>query len=72
MIRVDTLKSQHPELLKNSYYEDIMLFRHLTEHNQAVEEKGMEKVTVAIAGNLLKGDMSVADIALYPGALVPG
>ena len=34
-------KSQHHELLKNSYYEDI--FRHLTEHNQAVEEIGIEK-----------------------------
>ena len=61
MIRVDTFKSQHPELLKNSYYEEM--FRHLTEHNQAVEEK----VTVVIAGNLLKGGISVADVARNTG-----
>ena len=71
MIRVDTLKSQHPDLLE--YAEDK--FQHLTEHNQAVEEKGIEigkeigkeEAMIAIAGNLLKGGMSVADVARNTG-----
>ena len=86
MIRVDTLKANHPELLKSS--EDMFL--HLTEHNKAVARKAAAEASAtaaaeatakisAIAQNLLKIGMSAADVAQNTGLpedqvrkLVPG
>jgi predicted transposase/invertase (TIGR01784 family) len=59
MIRVDTLKAQHPELLKAS--DDF--FSTLTEHDKAVEEKGVERV----AKNFLKDGMSLEAVARNTG-----
>ncbi len=63
MIRVDTLKSQHPELLQSS--EEFFLS--LTEHNKAVEEMGEEKGIEKVARNLLKDGMSVEIVARNTG-----
>lgn len=63
MIRVDTLKSQHPELLKSS--EEF--FSYLTEHDKAVEEKGIEKAKIEIARNLLKQGNGVELVARSTG-----
>jgi ABC-type lipopolysaccharide export system ATPase subunit len=63
MVRVDILKKEHPELLKVS--EDY--FSSLTEHDRAVEEKGIEKTRTGIAKKLIKNpklsDQEIADVS---------
>jgi hypothetical protein len=55
MIRVDTLKKEHPELLKSS--EDF--FSSLTEHNKAIEREALVKVIK----KMLKKGLSIKDIS---------
>ena len=63
MIRVDTLKTQHPELLKAS--DDF--FSSLTEHDQAVKEKGVEEGLIKVAQNMLKAKKSTLEIVAMTG-----
>lgn len=59
MIRVDTLKKEHPDLLKAS----DEFFASLTEHDQAVKEKGLEEV----AKKLIRKGMDSKEIAELTG-----
>lgn len=67
MIRVDTLKKEHPDLLKAS----DEFFASLTEHDQAVKEKGMEegerKMRFQIAQNMCSKGLSIQDIVSTTG-----
>ena len=59
MIRVDTLKKSHPDLLKAS----DEFFASLTEHDKAVKEKGLEEV----AKKLIRKGMDLKEIAELTG-----
>lgn len=63
MIRVDKLKSGHPELLRSA----DEFFASLTEHDKAVEEKGIEKAKIGIAKKLIENpklnDQEISDIS---------
>ena len=63
MIRVDKLKSKHPELLRST----DEFFANLTEHDKAVKEKGIEETKIAIAKNLIKStklsDKEIAEVS---------
>ncbi len=59
MIRVDTLKKVHPDLLKAS----DEFFASLTEHDQAVKEKGLEEVAV----NMLRAGKDIEEIIKMTG-----
>ena len=63
MIRVDTLKTRHPELLKAS--DDF--FSSLTENDQAVKEKGVEEGLIKVAQNMLKAKRSILEIVAMTG-----
>lgn len=58
MIRVDTLKKEHPELLKAS--EEF--FASLTEHDQAVKDKAAKEVMENIARKMLSSGKSIEEI----------
>ena len=59
MIRVDTLKKSHPDLLKAS----DEFFASLTEHDKAVKEKGLEEV----AKKLIRKGMDLKEISELTG-----
>jgi predicted transposase/invertase (TIGR01784 family) len=63
MIRVDKLKSGHPELLRSA----DEFFASLTEHDKAVEEKGIEKTKIGIAKKLLENpkltDQEISEVS---------
>jgi predicted transposase/invertase (TIGR01784 family) len=63
MIRVDTLKQEHPELLKAS--EDY--FDTLTEHNKSVMDQGERKMQIQIAQNMYNKGLSIQDIVSTTG-----
>jgi predicted transposase/invertase (TIGR01784 family) len=67
MVRVDTLKAQHPELLKAS----DEFFSSLTEHDQAVKEKGLEEgkkeALLVAARSMKKRGISNQEIAIDLG-----
>jgi len=63
MIRVDKLKSGHPELLRSA----DEFFASLTEHDKAVEEKGIEKAKIGIAKKLIENpkltDQEISEVS---------
>jgi predicted transposase/invertase (TIGR01784 family) len=59
MIRVDTLKQKHPDLLKAS----DEFFASLTEHNQAVKEKGKEENAREVAKELIIDGMPLEKVS---------
>jgi predicted transposase/invertase (TIGR01784 family) len=63
MIRVNTLKEKHPDLLKAS----DEFFASLTEHDKAVREKGIQEALEKVATNMLNSGKTIDDIVQMTG-----
>jgi predicted transposase/invertase (TIGR01784 family) len=63
MIRVNTLKEKHPDLLKAS----DEFFASLTEHDKAVREKGIQEAFEKFAKNMLNSGKTIEDIVQMTG-----
>lgn len=63
MIRVNTLKEKHPDLLKAS----DEFFASLTEHDKAVREKGIQEAFEKFAKNMLNSGKTIDDIVQMTG-----